>query len=147
MEFDEEYKERLLAPLKKQVGVKISAYLDSLKKSKISVENKGVVDEKFITHFQQLVREGAIINSSGYNTLESFGIEVGTNNHIIYWDCSDISVSRPVKRSTIVSNTINIQGSYTGNLQAGLKNELRVKHKKNLFQRVLAHICKIMKGF
>jgi hypothetical protein len=91
MNIDESYKMKLLAPLKGTVGVKISDYLSNLKNNGLSItDKKGVVDEKFIVHFQHLINKGIITNSSGRVTLDSFGLEVGSNGHIILCDCSDI---------------------------------------------------------
>lgn len=140
MEADEEYKSKLLAPLKDVAGVKISSYLSSLERIGVSVQSKGVVDEKFIAHFKQLVQAGLITNSSGQKTLESFGLEIGTNGHLIHWDCSDITAPPLVEHFQQVNNTINIGGSYRGNLQAGVSNEISGSQKRSIAQWLLDHI-------
>lgn len=91
IDIDTSYEMKLLTPLKGTLGVKISDYLFSLKNNGISItDKKGVVDNKFIAHFEHLVHKGIITNSSGRSSLDSFGLEIGTNRHINYWDCSDI---------------------------------------------------------
>jgi hypothetical protein len=91
MNIDESYKMKLLTPLKGAIGVKINDYLSSLKSNGVSIKDKnGLVDEKFIAHFKHLISKGIITNSSGGVSLDSFGLEVGTNGHLIVWDCSDI---------------------------------------------------------
>lgn len=91
MNIDESFNAKLLIPFKGKVGVKISDYLSSLKNNGVTVEDhKGKVDKKFIAHFIHLINSGVITNSSDKSTLDSFGLEIGTNGHLCHWDCSDI---------------------------------------------------------
>ncbi|MEO3684660.1 hypothetical protein ABHN84_20560 [Shewanella vesiculosa] len=91
MKIDTSYEMKLLTPLKGTLGVKISDYLSSLKNNGISItDKKGLVNHKFIAHFKHLVYKKIITNSSGRTSLDSFGLEIGTNGHISHWDCADI---------------------------------------------------------
>ena len=91
MNIDQSYNDKLLLPLRSAVGIKISHYLTSLSNSGVEINNNsGVINDKFIAHCNALIRQGLIVNSSGKTSLESFGLAVGTNGHISYWNCSDI---------------------------------------------------------
>ncbi len=125
MNIDESYKSDLLIPLKGTVGVKITDYLSSLKNKGINIQHKnGLVDEKFIAHFELLVNKKIITNSSGRVALKSFGIEIGTNRHLIYWDCSDIMLSEEHPLNHQVTNTVNINGGFKGVFQTGVSNQI-----------------------
>lgn len=91
MLIDKSYQKELIKPLKDNVGIKISTYVSELQKNGINVENpNGLVNEKFIAHFQSLIQAGVISNTSGKNTLESFGLGIGPNRHLSYWSCSEL---------------------------------------------------------
>jgi hypothetical protein len=91
MIIDKSYQKKLIKPLKGSIGITISTYVSELKKNGISIEDpNGLVNEKFIAHFQKLIQTGVIANTSGKNTLDSFGLGIGTNRHLSYWNCSEI---------------------------------------------------------
>lgn len=145
MEIDKEYKMKLLSPLKGMAGIKITDYLSSLESNGILVEDdNGVVDEKFIAHFKYLIQNGLIENSSGNSSLDSFGLGIGLNGHITHWNCSDLVAIEPITPQPQVSNTINIGGSFRGNLQSGMTNEISGAQQKSIAQWFIDHIVSVI---
>jgi hypothetical protein len=142
---DESYEMKLLTPIKGTVGVKISNYLSALINNGVTIKDEnGLVDKKFIAHFNHLISKGIITNSSGRVTLDSFGLEIGTNGHLNHWDCSDIIFVEPIALNSQVTNTINIGGAFNGNLQTGNANHLSSAPNNSATQWVLNHLVAVV---
>lgn len=149
MELDNNFLQQLIEPLKGSVGLQPSKYFKALAALGVAVENsQGVADEKFISHFRHLISAGAITNNQNSKELKDFGIGIGLNRHITFWDSASPTIkightpAPPIQ--TTVNNTINVGSSFNGNLQAGQTNIINEPQKTTVWQWLLNNIVGVV---
>ena len=92
MNIDNNYIDLLLRPLSNGAVLSTTQYFSQLDLLGITTASTdGRIDDKFKVHLNHLVRNRKISSDCGSFNLKKMGIEIGTNGHIIKWDCNIIS--------------------------------------------------------
>jgi hypothetical protein len=135
MKISEDYLEQIKEPLIDGSRLTIVQYLKALGiAGKKHPDLVGAEASKFMVHFQHLVDSGCLKNTSNQISLDSFGVEFGTNDDLIIWSPSKLYYQEQVKSSDISSvvNNITITGGQVSGLQAGHANsQTTTKDKEN----------------
>ncbi|HDY7736180.1 TPA: hypothetical protein RQK28_004419 [Vibrio vulnificus] len=96
MNIDERYLKLLVNPLKDNDNFTMPTYLKALAQSGVKIKNdNGIVDTKFMHHIEFLIRTKRIQNNSPDQSLDGFGLSVGTNGHLVCWSASTLSYNEP----------------------------------------------------
>lgn len=99
MELDHKYLKKLSKPLKGQVGLRPSQYFKALDDIGVLVtDNNNIVDEKFLFHFQYLIKSGAIENGEGTNNLKDYGVTLGADNYMALCDSAILRLRVKTKK-------------------------------------------------
>ncbi|EKO3577185.1 hypothetical protein P0F15_003471 [Vibrio metschnikovii] len=96
MNIDQRYLKLLTNPLKGKDNFTMPTYLKALAQNGVKIKNdNGTVDTKFMHHIEFLIRTKRIQNNSPDQSLDGFGLSVGTNGHLVCWSASTLSYNEP----------------------------------------------------